>query len=175
MKRINSVLFKTVFLLLAVCLITTTAMADDDDEDFYIKPTITAEQAVSAVKGTLPKLTAGKSFVKMGEWEKKKLEVPLVLDGKIVSRIRLNPTSGEILPRGQKIPVYNVTVSQEQATKIVQQAIPNLEVASVRLGEHGEWKVDLTLRKAVVARINVRGIDGYILPDRKAARDAGIQ
>jgi hypothetical protein len=174
MRKINPMLFKTVFLLLALCLITTTAMADDDDDDFYVKPAITAEQAASAVKGTLPKLNAGKSFVKTGEHGKKKLEVPLVLDGKIVSRIKLDPASGEVMARGQKIPVHNVTVSQELATKVVQQAIPKLEVASVRLGEHGEWKVDLTLRKAVVACVSVRGVDGYILPDRETTRDAAI-
>ncbi|OPY75323.1 MAG: hypothetical protein A4E64_01954 [Syntrophorhabdus sp. PtaU1.Bin058] len=174
MRKINSVLFKTVFLLLALCIVTTTAMADDDDDDFYVKPSITAEQAVSAVKDTLPKLTAGKSFVKRGEHGKKKLEVPLVLDGRIVSKIKLDPASGEVLTRGQRVPVRNVTVSQELTTKIVRQTIPKLEVASVRLGEHGEWKVDLTLNKAVVACVSVRGIDGYILPDRETTRDAAI-
>ena len=58
--------------------------------------------------------------------------------------------------------------------KIVQQALPNLEVASVGLGKDGEWKVDLTLKKAVVASMNVHGGDGSILPDWKAERDATL-
>jgi hypothetical protein len=65
-----------------------------------------------------------------------------------------------------------VSASQEQAVKIVQRAIPNLEVGSVTLGKQGEWKVDLTYKKAVVADMSVHGGDGSILPDLKASQDA---
>ena len=54
------------------------------------------------------------------------------------------------------------------------ESIPNLEVASVSLGKQGEWKVDLTLKKMVVATINVHGGDGSILPDWKASKDAAM-
>ena len=107
----------------------------------------------------------------MGE---KKLEVTLVLDGKIVSRMRLSPATGEILPKGQETMVYEVTASKEQAVKIVEQAIPNLDVASVSLGKQAEWKVDLTLKKMIIATINVHSGDGSILPDWKASRDASM-
>jgi hypothetical protein len=70
--------------------------------------------------------------------------------------------------------VYEVAASHEQAVKIVQQAIPNLEVTSVALGKQGEWKVDLTLKKAVVAGMSVHGGNGSILPDRKASKDAAM-
>lgn len=173
MKKIHSVLLKTVFVLSAVCLVATVAMAKDKKaKGSYVKPTITAEQAVSAVKTALPKLTVGKSFVKTGKRGEKKLEVTLVLDGNIVSKMRLSPTTGEILPKGQETLVYVVAASQEQAVKIVQQALPNLEVASVSLGKQGEWKVDLTLKKMVVASMGVHGGDGSILPDWKASQDA---
>jgi hypothetical protein len=173
MKKINSVLLKAILAGLAVCLIATLAMAKDKKgKGSYVKPTITAEQAISTVNNALPNLTVGKSFVKAGKRGEKKLEVALVLDGKVVSKIRLNPATGEILPKGQEIMAYQVSASQEQAVKIVQQAIPNLEVASVKLGKQGEWKVDLTLKKVVVADMNVHSGDGSILPNWKASRDA---
>lgn len=175
MKKIYSVLLKLALVLSAVSLVATVAIAKEKKaKGSYIKPTITAEQAISIVKNALPKLTVGKSFVKTGKRGEKKLEVTLVLDGKIVSRMRLNPATGEILPKGQETMVYEVAASQEQAVKIVQQAIPNLDVASVSLGKQGEWKVDLTLKKMVVASIKVHGGDGSILPDWKASKDAAM-
>ncbi|HOL06166.1 MAG TPA: hypothetical protein PLM23_09240 [Syntrophorhabdaceae bacterium] len=175
MKRINSVLLKAGLVFSAICLVATLAMAKEKKQKHsYIKPTITAEQAISNVKAALPNLTVGKSFIKTGKRGEKKLEVALVLDGKIVSKMRLNPATGEILPKGQEVFVNEVLASQEQAVKIVQQAIPNLEIASVSLGKQGEWKVDLTLKKMVVASINVHGGDGSILPDWKATKDAAM-
>jgi uncharacterized membrane protein YkoI len=183
-NKVNSVSLAVVVLLAATMLLATSAAAQpgkkdkpgrkDKEEGSYLKPTVTAEQAMSAVKAALPKLTVGKSFVKTGKRGEKKLEVILVLDGKIVSRVRLNPATGEILSKGQETLVYEVSASQEQAVKIVQQAIPNLEVASVSLGKQGEWKVDLTLKKAVVAGMSVHGGDGSILPDLKASQDAWL-
>lgn len=173
--RINSTVLAVVILLAVSLLFGTSAVAKKNgDKGSYIKPTITAEQAISAVKAALPKVSVGKSFVKTGKRGEKKLEVTLVLDGKIVSRVRLNPGTGEIMPKGQEVLAQEVSASPEQAVKIVQQAIPNLEVASVKLGKHGEWKVDLTLKKAVVASMSVHGGDGSILPDWKAERDATL-
>ncbi|MEM3421868.1 MAG: hypothetical protein QW315_06410 [Candidatus Hadarchaeum sp.] len=146
----------------------------DKGWDDYIAPTVTAEQALSTVKAALPKLTVGQCFVKTGKRGEKSLEVALVLEGNIVSKIRLNPTTGEILPKGQKAFTPQVLASREQALKIVEQSIPNLEVASVQLGKHGEWKVDLTLKKAVVATISVHGRNGSILPNWKASRDVAM-
>jgi len=183
-KKFSSVLLAMVFLLAVTMLFATSASAKKNkDKGSYITPTITAEQAITTVKAALPKLTTGKCFVKTGKRGEKNLEVALVLDGKIVSKVRLNPANasgtlklatGEILSKGQKVIVTQVLASQDQAVKIVQQAIPNLEVASVQLGKQGEWKVDLTLKKAVVADIKVHSGDGSILPDWKASRDVAM-
>ncbi|MCX7965539.1 MAG: hypothetical protein N2596_02800 [Syntrophorhabdaceae bacterium] len=174
-RRINS-LVRTALLAVAIIgLIATLASAKGKKEKgTYVAPTITAEQAISTVKSALPKLTAGNSYVKTGKRGEKKLEVPLILDGNIISRIRLNPATGEILPKGFDPMVYTVSASSDQALKIVQQALPNLDVASVSLGKQGEWKVDLTLKKAIVAHIKVNSNTGIILPDLKANRDASI-
>ena len=158
----GSILFKTILSLSVLCLVATAAAAEDRKQrGSYAKPSITAEQAFSTVKNALPKLAVGKSFVKTGRRGQKWLGVTLLLEGEPVSMIRLNPSTGEILPKGQEVLAYEVAASQEQAVKIVQQAIPNLEAASVRLGRQGEWKVDLTLKKMVVASMHVQGGDGF--------------
>jgi hypothetical protein len=167
--KISTVSMAAIVLLSISLLFVASASAKKHgDNGSYIKPTITAEQAISSVKAALPKVVVGKSFVKTGERGQKELEVTLALDGKTVSRMRLNPGTGEIMPEGQEVLAQEVSASTDQAVKIVQQAIPNLEVASVRLGRHGEWKVDLTLKNAVVASISVHSGDGSILPDWKA-------
>jgi hypothetical protein len=167
-KKVGSMLRTVVLAVAIIGLVATLASAKgkkEKEKGIYIAPTITAEQAVSTVKAALPRLTVGNSFVKTGKRGEKKLEVPLVLDGNIVSRMRLNPATGEILPKGLDIMTYTVSPSPEQAVKIVQQALPNLEVASASLGKEGEWNVDLTVKKAVVAHISVHGFTGSILPD----------
>ena len=177
-NKVNSASLAAVVLLTVTMLFATSAAAKpakkDGGKGSYIKPTITAEQAISSVKAALPGLTVGKSIVKTGQRGEKKLEVTLVLDGKIVSRVRLNPATGEIMTKGQDVTVQEVLASQGQTAKIVEEAIPKLEVASVRLGKQGEWIVDLTLNKVVVASISVHGGDGSILPDWKASRDATL-
>jgi uncharacterized membrane protein YkoI len=177
-SKINSMSLAAVILLAAIMLFVTSATAKpgkkDEGKGSYIKPAITAEQAISSVKAALPGLTVGKSIVKTGPSGEKKLEVTLVLDGKIVSRVKLNPATGEIMTKGQDVMVQEVLASPAQAAKIVQEAIPKLEVASVRLGKQGEWIVDLTLNKAVVASMGVHGGNGSILPDWKASRDATL-
>ncbi len=174
-EKVGSVVRMVVLAGAILGLIATLAVAKEKKaKGSYIAPTVTAEQAVATVKAALPKLTAGKSFVKTGKRGEKKLEVPLLLDGNIVSRVRLNPATGEILPKGLETLAYQVSASPEQAVKIVEQALPNLEVASVSLGKQGEWRVDLTLKKAVVAHISVHGGTGSILADWKASQDASL-
>ncbi|MCX8022272.1 MAG: hypothetical protein N2745_05810 [Syntrophorhabdaceae bacterium] len=174
-KRFVSVLRTALFVIAIIGLIATLASAKGKKEKgTYVAPTITAEQAISTVKAALPKLTAGNSYVKTGKRGEKRLEVPLILDGNIVSRIRLNPATGEILPKGLDTAVSTVSASSEQAVKIVQQALPNLDIASVSLGKQGEWKVELTLKKVVITHINVNGNTGEIIPDIKANRDASF-
>ncbi len=173
--KIKSMVMKAALVVSAVCLIATVATAKEKKaKGSAVAPTVTAEQAVATVKNALPNITAGNSYVKTGKRGEKKLEVPLVLDGNIVSKIRLNPATGEILPKGLETLAYSVSASPEQAVKIVQQALPNLEIASVSLGKRGEWKVDLTFKKAVVAHISVHGGTGTIIPDWKASQSASL-
>jgi hypothetical protein len=105
-KKVLSISAAAVFLVTMAVMCATPAEAKKNknkEQGSFAAPTVTAEQALATVKAALPKLTAGKAFVKTGKRGEKNLEVALVLEGNIVSKIRLNPATGEILPKGQKI------------------------------------------------------------------------
>jgi hypothetical protein len=137
-----------------------------------IPPVITADQAKSAVSAALPKLAVGKPFTKQGKQGDINLEVPLLLEEKIVAKVRLNPATGEMLLKGQKAFVQKLSVTPEQAAKTVQGMVSAAQVGAAWLGKQGEWKVPLLYKGAVVAEIGVHGQDGSILPDWKASKDA---
>ena len=160
--------------LAIVMLCTGSAWAKKDKKGGgpQIPPVVTAEQAKSTVSAAIPKLSVGKPFTKQGKQGDIKLEVPLSLEGKIVAKVRLNPATGEILTKGQKGFVQKLSVTPEQAVKVVQGIINEVQVGAAWLGKQGEWKVPLLYKGAIVAEIGVHGQDGSILPDWKASKDA---
>ena len=137
-------------------------------------PVILAEQAADAVTQALPKMTVGKYWVWTGKRGDTKAKVALTLDGNIVSRIELNPATGEILAKGQDIFANEVFIDKDKSINIVRQALPNLQVVAARLGKDGEWKVELALNKAVVAEVDVNSRDGTLLTDWGASREATL-
>lgn len=176
MKSALSLVTRSTCLVSAILiLLASPAAAKKGKEDRPLfTPTVTAEQAVGIVKDALPKLAAGKYWVKTGPRGDKKMNVALILDGKIVSKVEVNPTTGEIMPKGQRILVEKVTADPEQVVNRVRQAIPKLEVTAARLGKDGEWKVGLALKRGVVAEINVHSGDGSILTDWGASKEATL-
>jgi hypothetical protein len=176
MKNTIGLVTGSICLVSAVLILfASPAAAKKGKEDRPLfTPTVTAEQAVSIVKDVLPKLAAGKYWVKTGPKGDKKVNVALILEGKIVSKVELNPATGEIMPKGQRIFAEQVSANPEQAVDRVRQAIPNLEVATARLGKDGEWKVELTLKKGVIADINIHSGDGSILTDWGASRESTL-
>jgi len=137
-----------------------------------IPPVITADQAKSTVSAAIPKVSVGQPFTKQGKQGDIKLEVPLLLEGKIVAKVRMNPVTGEILLKGQKDFSRKLSVTPEQATKTVQGMMGGVQVGAVWLGKQGEWKVPLLYKGAVVSEMSVHGQNGSILPDWKASKDA---
>jgi len=137
-----------------------------------IPPVITADQAKATVTAAVPNLSLGKPFTKQGKQGDIKLEVPLLFEGKIVGKVRLNPLTGEILTKGQKIQAPKLSVSPEEAVKTVQTVLPKLLVGPAWLGKGGEWKVPLLYQGAIIVEIGVHGQNGSILPDWKASKDA---
>ena len=137
-----------------------------------IPPVITADQAKATVTAAVPKLSLGKPYTKQGKQGDIKLEVPLLVEGKVVGRVRLNPLSGEILTKGQEIQAPKLSVSPDEAVKTVQTVLPKLQVGAASLGKEGEWKVPLLYQGAIIAEMNVHGQNGSLLPDWKASEDA---
>jgi hypothetical protein len=142
------------------------------DEGPQIPPVITADQAKATVTAVIPNLSLGKPFTKQGKQGDIKLEVPLLAEGKIVGKVRLNPLTGEILTKGQKFQAPKLSVSPEEAAKTVQMVLPKLQVGPAWLGKGGEWKVPLLYQGAIIVEIGVHGQNGSILPDWKASKDA---
>jgi len=108
--------------VLAIALLCTgSALAKKDKKGGgpQIPPVITAEQAKSTVSAAIPKLAVGKPFTKQGKQGDIKFEVPLSWEGKIVTKMRLNPATGEILTKGQNPFVQKLSVTPEQAIKAV--------------------------------------------------------
>lgn len=137
-----------------------------------IPPVITADQAKATVTAAVPKLSLGKPYTKQGKQGDIKLEVPLLVEGKIVGRVHLNPLTGEILTKGQKIQAPKLSVSPDEAVKTVQTVLPKLQVGAAWLGKGGEWKVPLLYQGAIIAEMGVHGQNGSLLPDWKASKDA---
>jgi hypothetical protein len=159
--------------VLAVVIFAGPAFAKKDKGGGpQIPPVITAEQAKATVTAAVPKLSLGKPYTKQGKQGDVKLEVPLVLEGKIVGRVRLNPMTGEILTKGQRFQSPKLSVVPEEAVKTVQTVLPKLQVGPAWLGKGGEWKVPLLYQGAIIVEVSVHGQNGEILPDWKASKDA---
>ena len=137
-----------------------------------IPPVITADQAKATVTAAIPNLSLGKPFTKQGKQGDIKLEVPLLVEGKIVGKVRLNPLTGEILTKGQNFQAPKLSVSPDEAVKTVQTVLPKLQVGPAWLGKGGEWKVPLLYQGAIIVEMGVHGQNGSILPDWKASKDA---
>lgn len=156
-----------------VFLLAAPALAKKDKGGGpQIPPTVTAEQAKATVAAALGKLTLGKPYTKEGKQGDIKLEVPLQAEGKIVGRVRLNPLTGEILTKGQRLQAPKLSVAPEEAVKTVQAVLPQLQVGAAWLGKAGQWKVPLLYQGAIIAEMHVHGQNGSLLPDWKASKDA---
>ena len=174
MKKIRKSAFAALVLGLMFTVTLPLHAKKDKGEGYQIKSHINAEDAAASVRSALTKLSAGKGWTKPGKRGEVKLEVPLMLADKIVARVTLNPSTGEIMTKKQGLPVQKISVTPDQAVTTVQQMLPNLEVGAPRLGKSGEWKVPLLFKGNTVAEIGVHGKDGSILPDWKASKDAAM-
>jgi hypothetical protein len=161
--------------VLAIALLSAWpafAKKDKGEKGPQVPPVITADQAKSAVSSAIAKLSVGQPFTKQGKQGDIKFEVPMMLEGKIVAKVRLNPATGEILTKGQQAFVQKLSVTPEQAVKAMQGVVNEVQVGAAWLGKQGEWKVPLLYKGAIVAEIGVHGQDSSILPDWKASKDA---
>ncbi len=158
--------------LILMCANAAWAKKEKGGGGPQVPPVITAEQAKATVTAALPKLAVGKPYSKTGKQGDIKLEVPLTLENKIVARVRVNPATGEILTKGQRVQIQKLSVTPEQASQAVAGLVKEFQTGAPWLGKQGEWKVPLLYKGAVVSDISVHGQNGTILPDWKASKDA---
>jgi len=135
---------------------------------FLTQPVITAAQATAAASAAITKLTLGKLYTKQGAQEVL-LEAPLQLDASIVGRVRLNPSNGEILTKGQRGMAQQVSVTPEEAGKALLAILPKIQVGGgAWWGREGNWKVPLVYQGAIISELEVNSRDAAIMPDRGA-------
>jgi hypothetical protein len=171
--NMKSLMRSAVVVLAGVILAASPASAKKDKGGApQIPPVVTADQAKATVTAALPKLSLGKPYTKQGKQGDIKLEIPLLGEGKIVGRVHLNPLTGEILTKGQRIQAPRLSVSPDEAVKTVQAVLPKLQVGAAWLGKGGEWKIPLLYQGAIIAEMSVHGQNGSLLPDWKASKDA---
>jgi hypothetical protein len=85
--------------------------------------------------------------------------------------VKVNPSTGEIMPKGMKVLVQNVSATQEQAINIVKDAIPKFESvprASATWGMGCRYNPEASDGRE--CRSPWR--HGRVDPDWKASRDA---
>ncbi len=122
----------TLCMTIAVVLCASSASAQKGRRDIPVAaPVISAEQATEAVTQALPKMTVGRFWVWTGKKGDTKAKVALTLDSNIVSRIELNPATGEILAKGQDVFTNQVSIDKDKSVNTVRQALPNLQVVAV--------------------------------------------
>ena len=100
--------------------------------------------------------------------------VPLKLNQRIIGQIRLNPTTGKIAARKERIPEQEIVLTLTDAEKKVKAALKTITVGdNIRLeGRKGCWKIPLIHNNKEVCRIRVESGFPAIMPDRKSERQA---
>lgn len=143
-------------------------------EGFVAQPVITATQATAAASAAITKRTLGKLYTKQGAQEVL-LEAPLQLDASIVGRVRLNPSNGAILTKGQRAMAQQCSVNLDEAGKSLLAILPKIQVGGgAWLGREGQWKVPLVYQGAIISKLEVNSKDAAIVPDWGASRDVSL-
>lgn len=155
---------------------------DHDHEEYehrfnsrrFAKPRrVSKLEAREIVSETLPHWYVGEG------WEKKMKQriqviVPLLYRGQIIGEIKVNPTTGRILPEKSKHTYKQIRISLDQARETVGEALDRIVVGhDIRVGKHGNfWKVPLMFEGVEVEGIKVGAGSGNILPDLHIVEDA---
>lgn len=149
---------RIVYLLLFSFFICSTALSKDIDT-----PKITASDAINIVKKSLPYFKTGKTKVMEGKSGVKSINVELLLDNKVVAYIRVNPQTGEILPKGYRTYYPKVIITEESAKRNVDSILSKLQVGNPWLKVNKEWRVPIVLKNSIISEVSVDGLNGEIL------------
>ncbi|MCX7769901.1 MAG: hypothetical protein N2202_02340 [Proteobacteria bacterium] len=126
-------------------------------------PKVSSDEAIEIVRKNIPMLTVGSVYLSKGKSGIKSLDVPLEIKGKKISIIRLNPQTGEILPKGYRTYYPESKISEDFALKRVEEILPALKVGSPWLGIDKNWKVPLVLDGTVISEVFVNAEKGELV------------
>jgi hypothetical protein len=156
-----------------VLLSVTVVLASADDlkerweygeQRGYSAPSITAEEARNTVQASRPSWRVAAVHQK---WEDEGLEIAVLIHNQAgrIAKLRVDPQSGEILPRSVKAFGKDVQVSNEAITKNVEAMLPKITVGDQAwLGEHGRyWRIPLFLDGMLVSSVKVDARSGELL------------
>lgn len=127
-------------------------------------PPLSASAAMEKVRLILPEITPGEGRPKYSKKNDAVMEIPLMHKEAVISIVRINPETGEIVPKGYRTWKSTIVVSQADCRKTVSRALQKISVGNPWQSVNGRWKVPLVLNGAVVAEVKVDGSDGTIIP-----------
>lgn len=136
-----------------------------DNRNVY-NPKISASEAITIVKKTLPDLKIGEVIVSKGKSGVKSLDVIITKNDKKITKIRINPQTGDVLPKGYRTYYPEVLITEKDAIKKVENLLPIIKVGNPWLGINKNWRVPLILNNTVVSEVTVNADNGEIVTNK---------
>jgi hypothetical protein len=125
-------------------------------------PKVSASEAINIVKKELVNFRTGEVSVSKSKSSIKSIDVYIKNSEKSITKIRLNPQTGDILPKGYRTYYPEVLISEEDALKKVEKVLPVVKIGNPWLGVDKNWRVPLILDGSVIAEVIVNGDNGQI-------------
>lgn len=152
------------FLFLMLFLCSKLCYAEDlkAHRNVYT-PKISALEAINIVKKDLPNFNVGEVNISKGKSGIKSLDIIITNYGKKITKIRLNPQTGDVLPKGYRTYYPEILISEQQGIKKVEKILPVLKVGNPWLGIDKKWKVPLILDGTVISEVLVDADSGKII------------
>lgn len=152
-----------------------SAWADDQKERWeygerrgYSAPSVTAEEARKTVEASRSTWRVDAVHQK---WEDEGPEVAVLIRNQTgrIAKLRIDPQSGEILPRSVEASGRAVQISNEEITEKVRASLPRITVGDrAWLGGHGRyWRISLFLDGVLVSTVKVDAHSGELLSGRQ--------
>lgn len=147
--------------ILSVCILSAAQGRTVDE------PRVTAREAMATADRALVEIATEPAVIR-AEKRGVSIQVPLSLRGSVVARIRVNPTSGAIMPAGYRVWTATAAVSAADAESTVRAALGVMRAGNPAQTANARWRVPLVLDDAVVAQVLVDGVSGTVLGERHA-------
>lgn len=126
-------------------------------------PKISANEAINIVKKDLPNFNVGDVSISRGKSGIKSIDVGITKNNKKITKIRINPQTGDVLPKGYRTYYPEVLISEKEAVLKVEKLLPNIKVGNPWLGIDKNWKVPLILDGTIIAEVLVNADNGSIV------------